>query len=329
MKTWTWMAMGLCVAGATVALSQTPAPAQTQESGEVKTGIPGVVAAGTKVQFIKDGFDGTEGPITLPDGSLIFTETNANRITKIDKDGKTSTYLENANGSNALFFDSKGRLYSVQTTMPRVGILAPKGSEAVLADKFEGQPFSRPNDLTVDKKGGVYFTDPGPNPAAGQPVPAKPPLKTAVYYIRPNGQILRIVTDLQRPNGVTLSKDEKVFYLGDTWGEYVLAFDIQDDGSLKNRRNFAKIDSVQKTATGIVSGADGLLIDDADRLYVCSVTGVQVFDKTGKYLGTIPIPRQPQNIAFAGADKKTLYVVGRGAAYKIAMISQGFKGRAK
>src|SRR5262245_16088422 len=80
------------------------------------TAIPGVIAAGTKIEVIKSGFTGTEGPIGMPDGSLIFTETQANRITRIDANNQTSTFLENSNGSNGLAFDSKGRLISVQTT---------------------------------------------------------------------------------------------------------------------------------------------------------------------------------------------------------------------
>ena len=91
---------------------QPPPPA----TDTVAPAIPGVVAGGTKVQVIKEGFQGTEGPIAHPDGSLLFTETNANRITKIDKDNNVSTFLENTNGSNGLAFDSKGRLISVQTT---------------------------------------------------------------------------------------------------------------------------------------------------------------------------------------------------------------------
>src|SRR5262245_33198202 len=124
---------------------QAPAPA----TDTVAPDIPGVVKAGTKVQVIKDGFNGTEGPITLPDGSLIFTETTANRITKIDKDGKTSSFLENTNGSNGLAFDSKGRLISVQTTPgnTKIGVIYPKGSEAVLTDNFEGKQFGRPNEI--------------------------------------------------------------------------------------------------------------------------------------------------------------------------------------
>src|SRR4029434_9691053 len=95
------------------------------------TAIPGVIAAGTKVEVIKSGFTGTEGPIGMPDGSLIFTETAANRITRIDANNQTSTFLENTNGSNGLAFDSKGRLISVQTTHGKTLIRAiyAKGQE--------------------------------------------------------------------------------------------------------------------------------------------------------------------------------------------------------
>jgi gluconolactonase len=93
--------------------------------------IPGVVKGGTKVQIIKQGFNGTEGPITMPNGDLLFTETTGNKVTKIDKDGNVSTFLENTNGSNALAWDSKGRLISVQTNAgsTKVGVIYPKGSE--------------------------------------------------------------------------------------------------------------------------------------------------------------------------------------------------------
>ena len=294
----------------------------------VAPNIPGVVAGGTKVQVIKDGFQGTEGPITLPDGSLIFTETAANRITKIDQDGNTSTFLESTNGSNGLAFDSKGRLISVQTApgQTRIGVIYPKGSEAVLADNFEGKPIGRPNDLVVDKKGGVYFTDPGPTAQPGSPLPPLPP---AVYFVPPGGKAIKIADGIERPNGIQLSPDEKVLYVNNTNGEYLLAFDIQADGSVRNRRNFAKYESVTQTPTGVTSGADGLAIDSQGRIYIATTVGVQVFSSQGQHLGTIPLSRAPQNLAFAGPDKKTLYIVGRGAAFKVQMLAQGFRGRAK
>ena len=137
---------------------------QPPATDTVTPAIAGVCAAGTKVTVIKSGFQGTEGPIGMPDGSLIFTETQANRITRIAADGTTSTFLENTNGSNGLAWDAKGRLISVQTTpgQTKIGAIYPKGSEATLSDSFEGKGFGRPNDLVVSTKGAIYFTDPGP-----------------------------------------------------------------------------------------------------------------------------------------------------------------------
>lgn len=293
--------------------------------------IPGVVAGGTKVHVIKTGFQGTEGPIPLPDGSLIFTEALANRITKIDKDDNVTTFLENTNGSNSLAFDAKGRLISVQVTpgQTKVGVIYPKGSEAVLADHFEGRPFGRPNDLVVDRRGGVYFTEPGAGGGRGAgPTPAVPPLPPTVYYIAPGGPAVKVAEGF-RPNGIQLSVDEKTLYVNNTTGEYLLAFDIRPDGTLANQRDFARYEGVTKNDTGFASGADGLAVDAEGRIYIAIPSGVQVVSPTRTTLGVIPLPGPPQNLAFAGADKKTLYIVGRGNAYKIQMLAQGLRTRAK
>jgi gluconolactonase len=292
--------------------------------------IAGVVAAGTKVQFIKDGFNGSEGPIAFPDGSVIFSETNASRTIKIDASGAVSTFLENTGGANGMAFDRKGRL--IATHVPwgatKVSVIYPKGSEAVLVDNFEGKPFGRTNDLTVAANGGIYFTD-SANPAPAPPTPL--PLPAALYYLPPNSnKAVQVLNDVVFPNGVLLSRDEKILYLNNTNGEYLIAFDVQPDGSLRNRRNFARYEGVTKNAAGAtVSGADGLAMDSEGRLYVATAIGVQVFSAQGQHLGTIPLSRAPQNLAFAGPDKKTLYVVGRGAAFKVQMLAQGFRDRAK
>jgi gluconolactonase len=143
------------------------------------------------------------------------------------------------------------------------------------------------------------------------------------------GKAIKVVDGIERPNGIQLSRDEKTLFVNNTNGEYLLAFDIQSDGTVRNRRNFAKYEGVTQTATGVTSGADGLAIDSEGRLYVATAIGVQVFSPQGRHLGTMPVSRAPQNLAFAGADKKTLYIVGRGAAFKVQMLAQGFKGRAK
>lgn len=319
---------GLCLLGFVTAFGQAIPRAPATET--VAPNIPGVVAGGTKVQVIvKDGLQFTEGPIGLPDGNLIFTETNASRIRRIDKDDKLSTFLENTNGSNALAFDAKGRLISVQTTpgQTRVGVIYPKGSESVLVDGFGGKPFNRPNDIVVDRKGGVYFSDPGiVVPGAAPP---------AVYYVSPNGatiKIIDVVVGEEYLNGLQLSPDEKTLYVNNAAGEFLLAFDVHEDGTVRNRRNFAKYEGVTLRNGRPRSGADGLAIDYRGRIFVATTAtvpiGVQVFTPQGQHLGTIPVARV-QNLAFAGSDKKTLYIVGGGSAFKLQMLTHGFEGRAK
>lgn len=301
--------------------------AQGQEV--VASAITGVVAAGTPIELIKEGFKGTEGPIALPDGSFAFTETQANRITRIAPDGSTSSFLENSNGSNGLGFNARGELITVQVAQTRVGVVYPQGREKTLADNFEGAPFGRPNDLVVDKRGGVYFTDSGANPTPNQVEPPKPTAKPAVYYITPEGALKRLAHDIQRPNGIQLSPDEKVLYVANTLGEHVLAYDVAPNGSVSGKRNFARLAGWKNTETGYSSGADGLAVDEKGRLYVASNAGVEVFSAAGEALGAITLPKKPQNLAFAGAGKKTLYVVGRGSAYRIATQTAGYAGRAK
>jgi gluconolactonase len=308
------------------------APAAAAAAATVTPGIAGVVAAGTSIEFIKDGFNGTEGPVSLPDGSLLFTETQAERITRIAEDGSISTFLEESNGANGLGIAPNGDVYAVQvkTGKTRVGIVFPPGRRQVLVDKFEGLPFGRPNDLVLDTQRNVYFTDSGANVRPGDP-PPPPSAPPAVYRITAKGQLERIAADIERPNGIQLSPDEKVLYVANTNGEYVLAYDIGADGRIGPRRNFAKLAGYKPNPNGAggSSGADGLAVDAQGRLYVASNSGIEIFDAKGQALGVIALPRQPQNLAFAGVDKQTLYVVGRGAAYRIHTLTPGFAGRAK
>jgi gluconolactonase len=301
----------------------------TAQPQEVTPAIKGVVAAGTRIEFIKDGFEGSEGPIALPDGTLIFTETGANRLTHVAADGSTATWLEMTNGTNGLAFNRQGELVAVLTRNPTgIGVLYPQDKARVLVDSYQGKPLGRPNDLVVDRRGGVYFTDPGAPVPAGQPAPATPS-PTAVYYLDPAGQLHLLDSTVPRPNGIQLSPDERTLYVNNTFGEYVLAYDVRNDGRVGRRRDFARLAGFSRTATGTSSGADGLAVDAAGRLYVATTAGVQVFSSKGVHAGTIVLPRSPQNLAFAGAGKKTLYIVGRGAVYRIATQTRGYSGRVK
>jgi gluconolactonase len=291
--------------------------------------IPGVVTGGTPIQLIKSGFGRAEGPVAMPDGGILFTERNS--IIRIHPDGSVSTFVENSNGSNGLGFDQNGRLISVQRAAGnlKVGVLYPPDRITVLADSYEGKPFGQLNDLVVSTKGAVYFTDTsGDNKGS--------------YNIPPGGKVTKVHDGIPSPNGVQLSPDEKILYANDKDGEYLVAFDVRPDGALTNRRNFAKYQSVRipghkDPLIAEDNGADGLAIDGAGRVYAATNLGVEVFSPQGKYLGAIPVIwgaenfnlRKPANLCFSGPDKKTLYAVGAGAAFKVQMVAQGFVGRAK
>ncbi len=312
------------VAAAAVAVSA----AHAQEA--VTPAIAGVVNAGTKIELIKDGFKGTEGPIAAPDGSVLFTENQNDTIIRIAPDGSTSVYRSGANGSNALAFAPNGDLVSVQTLDAKVGVIQPQGNVRTLAAKVDGGlGFGRPNDLVVDKKGNVYFTDSGVN-ANAEPKPDLSKIaKPAVYRISPEFAIERLANDITRPNGIQLSPDEKVLYVANTAGEHVLAYDIAANGKLGAKREFARLEGFRQTDNGPTSGADGLAVDAEGRLYVASNAGIQVFTAKGEALGVIALPKRPQNLAFAGPGKKTLYVVGSGSAWRFPVLTAGYAGRAK
>ena len=302
----------LALAGPATALAQTTTPA-----------IPGVVAAGTPVEVIKEDVGGTEGPIGLPDGSVLYTGSNV--INRIAPDGTVSTYIEKTNGANGLSMDAQGRLYATETGNepgPRIAIIAPRGQERVIADKYQGKPLIRPNDLIVDAKGGVYFSDPAPRPE--KPGDRLSTL-SSVYYARPDGTVVLLDNRMRRPNGVQLSPDGRTLYVADTILETIIAFDVQADGSVANGRVFATYQGTGPDG----SGGDGLAMDAQGRLYSASINGVQVFSPRGDYLGTITLPRQPQNLAFAGPGKSYLYIVGRGGLYRVKTQTEGVKNRAK
>ncbi len=311
---------------------QTSAP-EVPPTDTAAEDIPGVIKGGTKIEVVIANvaghgdpgvtLQGTEGPIALPDGTLVFCETIVARIAKVEQNGKESVFVDAAlaGGPNGLTWDPKGRLIGATTAAGKVGVrvVYPKGSEAMLADTFQGKPFTRPNDLIADKKGGVYFTDP-----ANIPNPSLPP---AVYYLPPgNGTVIKVVDDVN-PNGVTLSPDEKTLYVNSAGTGYVLAFDVQNNGTLTNRRNFAKYEGLTVTDGKVVGGGDGFTVDTEGRLYTAAAGKIQVFTSQGRYLGSMTPSRRPQNLAFAGPDMKTLYIVGGGTVFKVQMQAQGIKSR--
>src|SRR5262245_3368333 len=282
--------------------------------GQTASGIRGVVAGDTRPELVQEGFMFTEGPVATADGGLYFSDImGADKTYRLDPAGKISLYRSGTNGTNGLALLRDGSLIGAEGNGKRIS-KAREGSAAILTDGIAGMGLMAPNDLIADTKGGIYFTDPGPRPV----VPGR---KAYVYYLPSGASRPRILDEsITRPNGLTLTNDGKKLIVDNTVGDTVFAFDVQSDGTVKNKQPFAKLHDVQP---GQESGADGLAIDNQDRMYITTASGIQVFDPKGTYLGTIKVPRQPANCAFAGPGKRTLYITAREGLYKLAMLSQG------
>ena len=282
--------------------------------GQAPAGIPGVVAPGAEPELVQEGFVFTEGPVGKPDGGLYFTDIRPNKVYELEPNGKITLIREQSTGANGLALTKDGDLLAAEGDGRRISKRSRDGTVTTVTDGIEGKPFIWPNDLFPDAKGGIYITDPGPRPVV--------PGRTAYVYYLPPGAKQAVVIDDQivRPNGLTLTRDGKTLIVDDTVGPVVFAYDVAPDGSVKNKRNFAQLRDIPE---GKESGADGLALDSEDRIYITTLTGVQVFDAKGQYLGTIKVPRQPANVAFGGPDKGVLYITAREGLYRLKMLSRG------
>lgn len=286
-------------------------------------GLAEVVAPGAQPELARNGFKYTEGPTLGPEGALYFSDIPHNRVHRLGPDGGLTVHLEGSEGANGLAFDRQGRLVFAQGERGRIARLAPGGGTPTsVAEKYGDRAFIKPNDLILDRRGGIFFTDPGRRPA---PLPPQP----AVYYVSPSGAVSLISEDISRPNGISLSPDEKTLYIANATGEHVIAYDVLPDGSVRNRRPFAQVRDVRRTEAGVESGADGIAVDRQGRLYVTSLIGIQVFDARGQYLGAIPVPKKPSNLAFGGPDRRTLFITAQDSVFRLKMLAQGPEGRSK
>jgi gluconolactonase len=300
-----YAALGAAVIIAALAL---PVVAQTP------AGIPGVLAPGVAPELVQEGYVFTEGPVATADGGLYFSDIRVSKTYFLDAGGKISVARENTNGANGLALTRDGELLFAEGNGKRITKRNRDGAIAVLTEGPPAAPLLAPNDLIVDAKGGIYFTDPGPRPV----LPGRP---TYVYYL-PAGAKTPILIDsaVPRPNGLTLTNDVKTLIVDDTLNPTVFAYDVQPDGSVKNKRAFLQLRDIPP---GTESGADGMAIDRDDRLYITTVAGVQVFDAKGQYLGTIKAGRQAANVAFGGPDKQTLYLTAREGLYRVKTLAKG------
>jgi gluconolactonase len=306
-------AIGAAAAFAFLALSA-PSAILTPGMAQSPAGIAGIIPPGVAPDLVQEGFVFTEGPVATADGGLYFSDIRANLTYFLDTSGKIGVVRRDTNGANGLALTRDGELVFAEGDAKRISKRGRDGAITTLTEGPQGKPLLAPNDLIVDAKGGIYFTDPGPRPV----VPGRP---TYVYYLAAGAKAPLLVDGaVARPNGLTLTGDGKTLIVDDTIGETVFAYDVEADGSVKNKRPFVKLRDIP---AGAESGADGMVIDRDDRVYITTVAGIQVFDPKGQYLGTIKAGRQGANVAFGGPDKRTLYITAREGLYRVKTLAQG------
>jgi gluconolactonase len=254
------------------------------------------LAAG-EVRKLGGGMKFTEGPIADGRGNVYFSDIPNNRIMKWD--GKElSTWREDSGGANGLRFDKDGSLVVCEGGNRRLTRITMDQKVTVLADSYDGKKLNSPNDVCLDGKGGIYFTDPRYGKRDGMEQD-----KEGVYYIPPDGgKVIRVVDDMVRPNGIEMGKER--LYIADAGGGKVYGYAVNADGTLKDKEEHAPV------------ACDGMKLDEKGNLYTATRKGVEIFDPEGKPLGVIKVPEGPSNLCF---DKHTLYITARTSLYAVEL----------
>ncbi len=282
-----------------------------------------------------------EGPAFDADGTLYFSDIIGNRMYRMAPDGSLSVFREDSGRTNGNTFDGLGRLISCEGAefgpagrrrVVRTDLKT--GTIEVLADRFEGKRFNSPNDVVVDRKGRIWFTD----PFYGDDRSALELTDEAVYRIDPNGTVTRVLTQplIERPNGLAVTPDDRTLYVIDSHtrvggNRKVWAFDIAEDGRPSGQRLVFDF--------GRGRGGDGMRLDERGNLWVAAgillprhdgetadvPAGVYVITPAGKLLGRIPIPEDVcTNLAFGGASRRELYVTSGKTIFRIPTAVSGY-----
>lgn len=303
-----------------------------------KAGLPGGLVAetvkpiGTPVCFL-------EGPAVDAEGTVFFSDITGNRILKMTADGKVSVFRADSGRTNGNAFDAQGRLISCEggeqgpgrRRMVRTDMNT--GKITVLTDKYDGKRYNSPNDVCVDEKGRIWFTDPRYGNRDDLEMTDE-----GVYRIDLDGKVTRVLTQpaIQKPNGIAVSPDNTKLYVIDSHPQVgghrkIWSFTIGDKGALSDQK--------QVYDFGKGRGGDGMRVDTKGNLWVAAgiltprgpgestdvPPGIYVISPEGKLLGRIPILEDLMtNLAFGGAERKTIYVTAGKTVYKIPVSVSGY-----
>ena len=259
-------------------------------------------------EIVAEGLGFTEGPVWLPDGRLLFSDTPNNRIQEWR--GRTlGVYREPGGQPNGLTLDPQMRLISCEHGGRRVS--AERDGELVaLATHYDGKRLNSPNDIVVRSDGRIFFSD----PPYGITEEQRELPYNGVFTIGADGTLTLLSTDFDRPNGLAFSPDERTLYIADTPRHHVRAFDVATAGTLSNSRIFAEMREEGRP--------DGIKLDRDGRLYVCAAVAVQVFEPDGRLLGLIDCPQMPANCTW-GDNGSMLYITARTGVYRTRLATMG------
>ncbi|MEP2689133.1 SMP-30/gluconolactonase/LRE family protein [Maribacter dokdonensis] len=256
----------------------------------------------------------TEGPASDKDGNVYFTDQPNDKIIKWHaNDNSLSIFKEPSGRANGLYFDHDGNLLAAADENNELWRIDSNGNVDTLLTSFEDKKLNGPNDIWVDLKGGIYFTDPYYQREYWTRTKAEISEKN-VYYISPDGKEVSIIASgFVQPNGIIGTPDGKTLYVADIGDKKTYAYTIQPNGTLTGKKLFTNM------------GSDGMTIDNKGNIYLTG-DGVTVFNKKGEQIHHIPINENwTANITFGGKDQNILFITAMGAIYTLKMNVNGVR----
>jgi gluconolactonase len=273
-----------------------------------------VIAPGAKPEKLAGGFSFTEGPAVDSQGNVYFTDQPNNKILKWSVDGQLTVFCDHCGRANGLYFDRKGNLISCSDQENELWSIDQNGNNSVLVADFNGKKLNGPNDTWVHPSGGIYFTDPLYPRPYWKRSPDMQQDGQHVYFLSPDRKnLVRVINDLQQPNGIIGTPDGKTLYVADIKAGKTYKYVIQPDGSLSGKTLFAPM------------GSDGMTIDKKGNVYLTG-KGVTVFNSKGEKTNHIPIEAKwTANVCFGGKDMKILFITASESFYGLKMKVSGVR----
>jgi gluconolactonase len=300
--------------------------------------LDALLAADARIEKLAEGFNWSEGPVwRAREGDLLFSDVPENIVYRWKDGAGVAVFLEPSGftgenydgrerGSNGLTLDGDGRLLLCQHGDRRVARRNDDGkSFTTLADRFEGKRFNSPNDLCLDRAGNIYFTDP---PYGMGPGTSKELDYHGVYRRAVDGTVTLLSKELERPNGIALSVDERTLYVANSHGPrpIIMAFALKADGTAGPGRVFW--DSTELIArTKRRGGMDGLKVDEKGNLWATGPGGVLILSPAGKHLGSLLTDRATANCGFGESDGTTLYITADDLLLRVKTKVKGATAR--